>query len=471
MLDLDKRQVLVVGLGGSGEAAAILCMRRGAEVTVNDSRQNSALAAVLGRLEAERAASGASLRIVCGEHPRELFVRSELIVLSPGVPPLPALDAARDAGVEIIGEVELGFAFTEAEVVVGITGTNGKSTTTSLAGAILAAAYPAVFVGGNLGEPLCTAVNRGDPAIALGGVVVLELSSFQLESVRRFRATVAALLNLSEDHLDRYADYDAYVAAKGRIFERQQSSDFAVVNADPGQTRARQLAASSAATVITFRSQRSWGSGAWYDSEQGMLCVRLPHGALERYPRASLSLPGMHNTQNALAALLIARLAGASEACCRRALATFGGLPHRMQAVGQLDGVTYYDDSKATNVGSVVGSLNGFERPVVLIAGGKDKGGDYGPLRPILSSVCTNVILIGAAAETMAQALSGSAPLHRAASLEHAVALAKELARPGDAVVLSPACSSYDMFRDYIERGQRFAAAVAAQITRSTPGA
>ncbi|MBW2731545.1 MAG: UDP-N-acetylmuramoyl-L-alanine--D-glutamate ligase [Deltaproteobacteria bacterium] len=442
--------MLVVGLGRSGLAAAELCLREGAEVTANDSRPHEAFGDALTCLE-DRA------QLSLGAHPKDLFTSADLIVLSPGVPPLPALDAARRAGVLVIGEMELGSRFVRSPIV-GITGTNGKSTTTKLVGEMLEAAKIPVFCGGNLGQPLCEAINAGHPAIE-AGVVVLEISSFQLETVQTFHAHIAVLLNVSEDHLDRYPNYESYLKAKARLFERQTMDDFVVVNADPGQVRARELASRSGAPRLTFRSAPSRGSGAWTHGDQ--LCMRLPQQKEEYYPRSALRIPGSHNSQNALAALLIARLAGASSEACQRALETFEGLPHRMQLVGDHDDIRFYNDSKATNVGSVVGSLSGFDREVVLIAGGKDKGGDYGPLAAVLEQTCRHVVLIGSAAARIEEALKGAATFHRAQSMEEAVTMAADLAKPGDAVVLSPACSSYDMFKDYIARGQAFAAAVA----------
>ncbi|MCA9670161.1 MAG: UDP-N-acetylmuramoyl-L-alanine--D-glutamate ligase [Myxococcales bacterium] len=460
-MELRDLEVLVVGLGRSGVAAAELCLAHGARVTVNDSRSADALREPLAVLDGRA-------QLSLGGHPEARFTAAQLIVLSPGVPPLPALDAARAAGVPIIGEIELAARFVEAPIVA-ITGTNGKSTTTTLVGAMLDESGLPTFVGGNLGTPLADAVRLGHPAVGVGGRVVLELSSFQLETVAEFRAHVAALLNLSEDHLDRYPDYEAYRAAKARIFERQREIDFAVVNGRDDQAMCRALAARSHAQKLSFAGARGDDEdapGAFFahDPQSGTaLVLRLPQEEIdERYEASAMRIAGQHNRENALAALLIARVAGATPDACARVLSQFRGLPHRMQRVAAIGDVLFYNDSKATNVGSVVGSIGGFERPVVLIAGGKHKGGDYGPLRDIVAEVCTHVVLIGAAADLIAEALDGSAELHRAPTLEEAVRQAHQLARPGDAVVLSPACSSYDMFSNYEERGARFVEAVRA---------
>jgi UDP-N-acetylmuramoylalanine--D-glutamate ligase len=449
---LGGKRVLVVGLGRSGTAAARLCAARGARVTVTDRKQRHELAAQIAEL-----AGCAELEL--GVRREASFTDAELIVLSPGVPEGPELRAARAAGVPIVGELELAARFTAAPVLA-VTGTNGKSTTTSLLGAMLEASGRPTFVGGNLGTPLAAAVDT--PAASAAGALVLEVSSFQLETVDEFHARVALLLNLTPDHLDRYPDYASYVRAKARIFERQRPEDWAVVNGARDQAECRELAAAGRAQIATFSSvARPEAIGAWL--EEGELRLRVEAGGeVERIPRSELQLAGRHNVENALAALLAARLHGVDLATCARSLAAFRGLPHRMELVAERDGVRFYDDSKATNVGSVVGSLAGFELKVVLIAGGKDKGGDYAPLRPLLARVARHLILIGAAADKMERSLAGALPIHRAVDLETAVALAAKLARPGEAVVLSPACSSFDMFRDYEHRGQVFAAAARA---------
>ena len=450
-LDLRHKNVLVVGLGRSGVGAARLCAARGARVFVTDRKQAGELGEAVHELEK----LGVTLEL--GGHSEPNFRRSDLIVLSPGVPDLPELESARRAGVPILGELELSYRFVQAPVL-GVTGTNGKSTVTSLLGAMVAASGRPTFVGGNLGSPLCEAV--GTPAAGPDGALVLELSSFQLETVETFHAQVALLLNLTEDHLDRYATYADYVAAKARLFERQTVYDSIVVNGAPDQQDCVRLVALSPARVSAFALDPGPGIAAWL--ERGELWLKLPGGEHESLPRAERKLAGMHNVQNALAALLGARLFGIDLATCRRALRAFRGLPHRMELVAEVGGIPYYDDSKATNVGSVVGSLTGFERPVVLIAGGKDKGGDYGPLIPLLRAGARHLILIGAAADKMQRVLDGVLPIHRAPDLPAAVRLAAQLVKPGEAVVLSPACSSYDMFKNYEQRGRVFAEAARA---------
>jgi UDP-N-acetylmuramoylalanine--D-glutamate ligase len=445
-LELADKRVLVVGLGRSGTAAALLCAARGASVTVTDRRVEDELRDALAQLPPHVA-------VEVGAHRRESFLAADLIVLSPGVPEIAELVAARAAGVTVTGELELASQFVDAPLIA-ITGTNGKSTTTTLAGAMMRASGRPTFVGGNLGEPLALAV--GTPAGSAGGVCVVEASSFQLETAITFRPRVAALLNISPDHLDRYADLEAYAAAKMRVFAAQQSSDFAVVNVD--DPLAARLTENLPARRLGFSLERRLTEGAWLEGHE--LLVRLPGAKTESYPTTLPALVGRHNQANALAALLASRLTGASQTEALRALVTFQPLSHRMELVGKAAGVLYYDDSKGTNVGAVVAALDGFPRRVVLIAGGRDKGGDYGPLAVAMSRVGRGAVLIGEAADKIETVLSPVTPVRRAATMEEAVDTASSLAQSGDAVVLSPACSSFDMFRDYAHRAQVFRAAV-----------
>jgi UDP-N-acetylmuramoylalanine--D-glutamate ligase len=452
--DLMGKRVLVVGLGRSGMAAARLCASQGATVTVNDAKDTAELRAQLSLLPT-------TVKNVLGSHPAELFAAQDAIVLSPGVPPMTALDHARAKGVFITGELELASWFIEAPVVA-ITGTNGKSTTTTLCGAMLAATGRPTFVGGNLGTPLAEAVDT--PAAEIGGICVVEVSSFQLETVRAFRPQVAVMLNISPDHLDRYPDFSPYLAAKQRVFEAQTASDFAVVNIDDPnvETAARSIHS----RCILISTHQALGVGGWLEGDS--LCVRLPGGPIEYYPALLPGLVGRHNQENALAALVASRLLGALPAESRYALMAFRPLPHRMELVGDFNDIEFYDDSKGTNVGAVVAALDGFPRKVVLIAGGKDKGGSYDPLAEVMKRHGRAAVLIGEAAPKIRAALGGVVPVEMAADMDEAVHRAAELAERGDAVVLSPACSSFDMFRDYAHRAEVYRTAVQTMIANTS---
>jgi UDP-N-acetylmuramoylalanine--D-glutamate ligase len=372
------------------------------------------------------------------------------IVLSPGVPPLAALAAADRAGVPIASEVELASWFIDA-TVIGITGTNGKSTVTTLVGEMCEQTGRPTFVGGNLGTPLCDVVNT--PA-AHGGYVVVELSSYQLERVSELHVQVGALLNISEDHLDRYASFAEYTAAKANLFRCQRAGDAAVIPAD--DALCAQLAAAGPARVHRFG-----GTAGTVRVEAGQL-IDAVSGPLLRV--SALKMRGAHNLDNACAAALLARLAGVTVEPIRKVLRSFSGLPHRMQHVADIDGVGYFDDSKATNVGASVAALDGLApsvQRIVLIAGGKDKGGDYAPLFERLKRCARAVIVIGEARPIIQRALAGAAfPVATAESLEAAVSQARALAQPGDAVLLAPACASFDMFKSYADRGDVFQSAV-----------
>ena len=452
--DLSGKRVLVVGLGRSGMAAARLCANKGARVTVNDAKPASAV-------EGELANLPNTIQHVLGGHPAELFLTQDVIVLSPGVPPMPQVEAAWVKGAFVTGELELASWFVDA-TMVAVTGTNGKSTTTTLCGAILGANGRPTFVGGNLGTPLAEAV--GTEPTRAGGTCVVEVSSFQLETVRHFRPQVAVLLNITADHLDRYPDFSQYVAAKQRIFAAQTASDFAVLNIDDRnvETAARNIQSK----CILISTHRALGVGGWVENDS--LCVRLPGGPVEYYPAQLPGLVGRHNQENALAALVAARLLGALPSEARYALMAFRPLAHRMELVGDFNDIEFYDDSKGTNVGAVVAALDGFPRKVVLIAGGKDKGGSYAPLAEALRKTGRAAVLIGEAAPKIRAALVGVIPVEIAGDMDEAVQLAASLAERGDAVVLSPACSSFDMFRDYAHRAEVYRAAVQSLIASTS---
>lgn len=454
-MELKGKQVLVVGLARSGISAARFCASRGARVTVTDQ-------APAAKLEGAVAKLGGCAALELGGHRPESFTGADLIVMSPGVPELPETTAARQAGVEVIAEIELAYRFLDPRaVLVAITGTNGKSTTTSLTGAICAASGVPTFCGGNLGNPLIEAVDT--PANAPGGYVVAEVAGFMLETCTGFRPKVAAGLNITEDHLDRYGTMDVYASMKNRVFRWQTAEDHAIANAEDPRVVAGARAA--AARYWEFSSARDVPAGAFLGAGRRELVLRLGGGAEERYPADDLVIVGTHNLENAMVSYLAGRLAGVPPEAVRAAAKAFRPLAHRMELVGELDDVLYYDDSKGTNVGAVAAALDGFPRPVVLIAGGRDKGGDYGPMIRALERCARAVVLIGEATPIIERAFAAAAvkfPAVRAGDLHDAVRTARGLARSGDAVVLSPACSSYDMFKNFEHRGRVFREAVSA---------
>lgn len=439
MKELAGKRVVVVGLGASGVAAARLCLRRGARVVATDSKPREALSPAALALESMGG------QLVAGGHAGARLSEADLVIVSPGVPPLSELVAAESKGVRIWGEIELAVrAMTHAAPVVAIGGTNGKSTTTSLVGEFLAAHGLRTFVGGNLGEPLAEhADERFD-------VVVLEVSSFQLERVERFRPHVSALLNVTDDHLDRYATFGDYARAKGNAFARQLEEDWAIV--PEGDAVCIEQAKRGRGRIVTF------GPGGAFDVDADAVVDRA---ANERFDRGLMALKGGHNALNVAAAMACVRPFGLEDATLRRVLAEFRGLPHRTALVAEIGGVRFYDDSKGTNVGATVTALEGLAEPrAVLIAGGRDKGGSYEPLVAALARRGRGAVVIGEAAETIARAIGDRVPVRRAASMGEAVRVGAAMAMPGDAVLLSPACSSFDMFRDYKHRGDEFVRAV-----------
>jgi UDP-N-acetylmuramoylalanine--D-glutamate ligase len=449
--DLKGKKVTVVGLQKSGVAAARLAARAGARVTVTDRRGEADLAKPLAAL------GDAAARKVLGGHDPADFEGADLVVASPGVPlAIPEIARARARGVPVWGEIELGARFLGGTPVVAITGTNGKSTTTALAGALLARDRP-TFTGGNLGTPLCDHVLSGAPADA----IVLELSSFQIEGIETLRPRVAAILNVTPDHLDRYRDVEDYAAAKARLFGLQQPGDAAVANArDP---RAVAMASASRGAVYTFgfgppapASARDAGGEPGPGGTE--LWVRIA-GAPERFLLRSRALRGRHNRENAMAAVLCARLAGVPGGAIQAGLDAFPGLPHRLELVAERAGVEWVNDSKATNVDSTSVGLAAFPEGaarVVLIMGGRGKGAPYAPLRPLFPRRVKALLTIGEDAPGVEAQLGDLCPTEACGTLAAAVTRAARLAAPGDVVLLSPACASYDQYRSYEERGEAF---------------
>lgn len=440
-MELKGRKTLVVGLARTGVALARFLAEAGARVTVTDQAPASELADRL------REVADLDLGQELGVPRPSRVTDYDLILLSPGVPPeLPWLEAARRAGVPVWGELELASRFI-TRPVIAVSGTNGKTTTTTLVGEFLKESGLKPLVGGNIGTPLTSLLSRQAGADFL----VLEVSSFQLDTAPHFHPQAAALLNLTPDHLDRYPDFAAYVNSKAGLFRCQTEKDLKVLNADDPLVCSLNHGPQR---VYRFSTQQVLPTGAWV--ENGAIRVRLATGLEEHFPLRDILLAGRHNLENVMAALLLALDAGAQAAACREVLARFRGLPHRLEWVARIRGVDFYDDSKGTNVGAVARSLAFFDRPVILIAGGRDKDSDFTLLSPLVREKVKALVLLGETRNKLARVWRGLAPVYLAGDLAEAVALAWKAARPGDVVLLSPACASFDMFRDYVHRGETF---------------
>lgn len=440
--DLAGRRILVIGAAKTGVAAANFLLGRGAAVTVTDRRDAASLEAHLAGLHPR-------VGLELGGHRQETFLSQDLIVPSPGVPmDDPFLATARGVGVPILSEIELAYRFLPVPLIA-VTGTNGKSTTVTALGKVFEEAGIPVCVGGNLGNPLIGEVDR----LKRAQMVIAEISSFQLEWIESFRPRIAAILNISEDHLDRYRSFEEYLRVKERIFENQEPDDHLVLNGD--DPLLREAGARTSSVKVWFSRRTIPLQGVYLF--RGWIYSRLGRGAGRKVmPVSEMLITGKHNWENALAVTAMALLGGAAPSDVRRALGRFEGLPHRTQFVREKGGVRFFDDSKGTNVGATARTLSGFQSPVVLIAGGRDKGGSYAPLFPLVREHARRLVLIGEASGRMARELEGSAPVVRAGGMGEAVREAAAAARPGDVVLLSPACSSFDQYRDYVQRGMHF---------------
>lgn len=448
---LKGRRILVVGLARSGLATARFLLRQGAIVAATDSRPQPAPEEALRSLRD----AGCALRL--GEHRLSDFLESDLIVISPGVPSdLDLLRLARSAGRTVIGEMELAYRFLPCPVVA-VTGSNGKTTTVTALGAMLGAAGIPHWVGGNIGRPLMDfLVEESGTHGNKPRTIVAEVSSFQLETIQSFRPWIAAWTNLSEDHLDRYPNMEAYGEAKFRIFENQTGQDWAIVpHRDSWLANRRRRIASR---LVRFGAAEAGATDlpeVRLEADRILFC-EPGSGRQEVYETGRIRLRGRHNLENLMVALAAARLCGASPEAVQSVLDSFAGLEHRLEFVAQKRGVAFFNDSKATTVESVLRALESFSEPVLLLAGGKDKGLDFSPLREPLARHVRKLFLFGEAAERMERELTGAADIERVRDLDEGVRRAWEAARPGEVVLLSPACSSFDMFRDYEERGERF---------------
>ncbi len=441
-MELKNKRVLVVGLGRSGAASALFLQEHGAKVTVSDSKSEAQLQSDVPAL-LDRGVS-----IETGRHGERTFRDQDLIVVSPGVPSdQPQLQHARTLGIPVIGEVELAFRYLQGKVLA-ITGSNGKTTTTSLVGEILAKSGKKTLVGGNIGTPVISLAGKSTPDT----MVVLEISSFQLETIEHFCPWIAAILNITPDHLDRHHTFQAYVNAKARIFENQKPGDFAVLNADDPTCVG--LKGSIRSSLYWFSRKQPVEQGAYLKGED--IIFRQNGSETLVLNRHDIHLKGAHNLENVLAAVCMSMLAGCSPDQVRRAVTEFRAVEHRLELVSTIHGVAFYNDSKATNVDATVKALESFAGNIHIILGGKDKGSDYTVLKPLLRERAKKVYLIGAAAEKIAAQISGSAPLVHSGTLDRAVKQAFEAAQPEDIVLLAPACASFDQFENYEQRGRVF---------------
>jgi len=401
--------------------------------------------------EAVQALEGMDISTEWGGHQTETFLKQDIIVVSPGVDlNIEPIQKAIKHGVRVVSEIELAYHFIHAPIIA-VTGTNGKTTTTLLVGEMLKEDGRKVGVGGNVGEPLILFADGKDR----WEVLVVEISSFQLEAIKDFRPRISVLLNITEDHLDRYPRYDDYIEAKVRVFANQNSGDLAVLNRD--DPIVMQFREKVKAKKVLFSLKENLGEGAFSNGQT--IFLRLGEKG-EEYSIAKTPLKGIHNVENMMAALTTARIFGCSKKSIQTVLDRFKGLEHRLEFVREIKGVRFYNDSKGTNVGSVVKSLQSFSEPVTLIAGGKDKNGDLSPLEALIQKRVKHLILIGEAKERMNRELGGLTDTVMAKTMEEAVVLARQKAKGGEVVLLSPACSSFDMFKDYKERGQVFKEAV-----------
>jgi UDP-N-acetylmuramoylalanine--D-glutamate ligase len=448
--------LLVIGLGRSGLASLEVLARHNVRLYATDDKPREALSEAIAAAESfgahfvePAALSGILHQIAWG-------------VLSPGVPPIsPAVRALHAADVPVIGEIELAYRICKAPIVA-VTGTKGKSTTTALIGHLLAACGRSVRVGGNIGNPLVREVAGASPE----DWIVAEVSSFQLETIRAFKPRVAVLLNIAPDHLDRYPSMEEYAEAKYRICANQAMDDWFVGNLDDPRIEALAWRHGNA----RVQARQLWFTldgceRATMYLRDGIITYAPVTGdprPIALLPAREIPMPGMHNVRNAMAALLAALAVGCPPDALRRAVGTFRPMPHRLESLGEIDGVTYVDDSKSTNPGAVVAALRTYDRPIVLIAGGRSKGSDFGELGSEISRRVKALVAIGESAATLAQAAAGT-PVVEAFSMAEAVSHARRLAAPGDIVLLSPGCASFDMFASAEDRGERFRAAVAAQ--------
>jgi UDP-N-acetylmuramoylalanine--D-glutamate ligase len=445
-MDVKGKRVLVVGLGKSGVASSMFLQARGAKVTVSDAKAEEQLRGEIPGLLDK------GIVVETGKHGERTFRDQDLIVVSPGVPnDVPQLQNARRMGIPVIGEIELSARYLQGHIIA-ITGSNGKTTSTTLMGEVIAAGGRKALVGGNIGTPAITFVEQSSPETW----VVLEISSFQLETIETFRPQIAAILNITPDHLDRHGSMENYVAAKARIFENQSAEDFAVLNADDPTTA--KMGKGLKPQVYWFSRRKEVERGAFVGG--GRIIFRDARGDRDVMAADEMTLKGLHNLENVLAVVAMGALAGIEPAAIRQAVKDFKAVEHRLEYVATIRGVQYFNDSKATNVDATIKALESFPGRIHLILGGKDKGSDYTVLNELLRERVKKVYTIGAAAEKIESQIKGVVEIVPAGTLDVAVKKAAETAETGDIVLLAPACASFDQFQSYEQRGRVFKEAV-----------
>lgn len=449
--DLSGARVLVVGGALTGMSVSRFLAKRGSRVTLTDRSD------LVGRDAELSALTDLGVELMIGGHREKDFLDADMIVVSPGVPlSIEPLKRAERAGVTIIGDVELAFWYLKAPICA-VTGTNGKTTTTALLGDMLDACGRNVAVGGNIGEPLVDLVDESEKL----DCIVAELSSFQLEAIDTFRPRISVLLNITPDHLDRYPGFEEYVQAKLRMFENQTGDDWAVLNADDPEVMSR--TGNIAPKRVLFSRERALDEGVTW--EDGRIVCRMD-GASYAYDPEGSALTGVHNRENIMAAVAAAATLGCAGEAVDRAIHVFRPAAHRLEFVGEANGVRYFDDSKATNVGAALKSVESFDKGVHLIMGGVDKGGSYAPLLEAVRRRVTALYLLGEAADRIEEELGDAAKVVRTADMIDAVRRASEAASPGEVVLLAPACSSFDMYENYKERGKHFAGLAAERMKK-----
>jgi len=454
MMELKGRKVLVVGLGRTGQALINFLLEQGAEVWVSEKKPASELKIDLKKIEEK------GVKIETGGHRLETFLAADLIVPSPGVPPLPEIRAAREKGKKILAEIELARSFIKGKII-GITGTNGKSTTTTLTHKILRSAHRRSHLAGNIGTPLI----RFAPSNSEADIYVTEISSFQLEYCQNFRCEAAVFLNFTANHLDWHGSLEAYWAAKKKLFLNLTEKDLAILNRDDPKIWA--LRKKIRAPVYFFSRKTKVNPGLYVEGDWIYLNCEERKPLL---PLKSIKLPGLHNLENVLASLLAGHLFGVSGPIMRKVVSQFTGLEHRLEKVATWRGLTFYNDSKATTVEATIKALLSLKPGIVLIMGGRDKGADFSLLRPYVKNKVSHLILLGEAREKIRQALKGTVPMEEATTMGEAVNLAVKLARRGETILLSPACTSFDLFQDFEHRGRVFKQEVRRLISQRAGG-